>query len=546
MSDQPADNSDAEHIETGGLHGAFRQSMAWLHTWSGIVLSIILYFIFVTGTAGYFNYEIDHWMTPEMPGALPAASTDEMVEMGLTYLRRETPDATRHFVSMPIDRGDRTVRVFANLKEPNEDGERFINTYLDLRTGEPIEVRDTGGGMALYRMHWALHYLPNSAATYIVGIATLFMFLAIITGIVTHKKIFIDFFTLRLGKGQRSWLDGHNISSVLALPFMIMITYSGLVFYDLEYSPGTMFLTMGVEQDAIDEYYQHLRPGLEFPEATGKEAPIIDPALVIAQARTTWPEAQIRFIDIFNPGDEAAMMRVGRTTDGINRGGSILQFSAVTGEAFPEPPPMPANSVFADATLALHEGRFANYWLRWGYFLSGVLGCAMIATGMLLWAKKRRTRTKKNTPAAASVVFVERTNVAIIVGLLLGVAAYFWANRLLPVDLADRAAWEMHCLFGVWALSFLHAGLREVRRAWREQVGLLAGLCLLLPIVNALTTNTHLVASIQSGDWVRAGFDLTMLTFGLILIVIWRRLLPPEKRHVEAPISMQASHEAGV
>ena len=61
------------------------------------------------------------------------------------------------------------------------------------------------------------------------ALIALLMLVAILSGIVTHKKIFRDFFTLRRGKGQRSWLDGHNATAVLALPFHLMITYTGLV-----------------------------------------------------------------------------------------------------------------------------------------------------------------------------------------------------------------------------------------------------------------------------------------------------------------------------
>lgn len=49
------------------MKSGFRQSMAWLHTWTGILVSWLLYFIFVTGTVGYFDSEIDAWMAPELP-----------------------------------------------------------------------------------------------------------------------------------------------------------------------------------------------------------------------------------------------------------------------------------------------------------------------------------------------------------------------------------------------------------------------------------------------------------------------------------------------
>lgn len=45
----------------------FRQSMAWLHTWVGLIPGWILYIVFVFGTAAFFQYEIDAWMRPELP-----------------------------------------------------------------------------------------------------------------------------------------------------------------------------------------------------------------------------------------------------------------------------------------------------------------------------------------------------------------------------------------------------------------------------------------------------------------------------------------------
>src|SRR3546814_20356137 len=73
------------------------------------------------------------------------------------------------------------------------------------------------------------------------------MLIAILRGIVTQKKILADFFLLRFGKGQRSWLDAHNASSVLFLPFILMITYTGLV------SLATHYMPWGIAANSADE-----------------------------------------------------------------------------------------------------------------------------------------------------------------------------------------------------------------------------------------------------------------------------------------------------
>ncbi|MET0610513.1 MAG: PepSY-associated TM helix domain-containing protein, partial [Pseudomonas caspiana] len=45
----------------------FRQAMAWLHTWIGLVFGWLLFAIFLTGTMSYFKEEINRWTHPEIP-----------------------------------------------------------------------------------------------------------------------------------------------------------------------------------------------------------------------------------------------------------------------------------------------------------------------------------------------------------------------------------------------------------------------------------------------------------------------------------------------
>ena len=61
--------------------------------------------------------------------------------------------------------------------------------------------------------------------------------MASVSGIVTHKRILADFYTLRPKNGQSSWLDAHNAVAVLALPCPLMITYTGIVTLMFMYMP---------------------------------------------------------------------------------------------------------------------------------------------------------------------------------------------------------------------------------------------------------------------------------------------------------------------
>ena len=80
--------------------------------------------------------------------------------------------------------------------------------------------------------------MPPLWGRWIVGTCALVMLVALVSGIVTHRRIFADFFTFRRPRrSQRGWLDAHNVFGVLALPFHLMITYTGLVTLAPMYMP---------------------------------------------------------------------------------------------------------------------------------------------------------------------------------------------------------------------------------------------------------------------------------------------------------------------
>lgn len=138
------------------------------------------------------------------------------------------PQATTWTLVLP---GERQTVVEASWCEPGATAGSAGTKRpdLDAGTGEKIESRETRGGNFLYRFYFELHGMPRVWGRWIVSFATMVMFVAILSGVVTHKKIFTDFFPFRPRKGQRSWLDAHNATAVLASPFHVMITSSGLL-----------------------------------------------------------------------------------------------------------------------------------------------------------------------------------------------------------------------------------------------------------------------------------------------------------------------------
>ena len=141
----------------------------------------------------------------------------------------------------------------------------------------------------------------------------------------------------------------------------------------------------------------------------------------------------------------------------------------------------------------------------------------MIATGLVLWTNKRRKYHAERS-GVTRFRFVEALNVATVAGLLVAIAAFFWANRVLPLALIDRSQWEMRCFFVIWCCCLAHSLLRGGSIfAWKDQLYAAAFLLGLLPLLNGLMTNSHLLMTLPKGQWALAGFDLTALAAGLLL-----------------------------
>lgn len=498
------------------MRPAFRQSMALLHTWTGLLPGWLLFVIFLFGTVSYYQQEISHWMRPEVSGG---AVTPRALDAADALLREKGAGAGSWRLALPDSRGgDAFIVTWA---KPGAMWNEGTDVILDARTGAQVEPRDTRGGFFLYRMHFDLHYMPVMWARYLVSIAALAMLVAIVSGVVTHKKIFADFFLLRLGKGQRSWLDAHNISAVLALPFLTMITYTGLVTLLFTLMPWGIAASFPSEE----AYYAAAFPAPPPAEATGKAAPMLPLRTLLTRAAEDQPGYSPGYVTIHNPGDAGARVEMYPHIDALGGPRGALHLSAVSGRVLAAPPTAGGATVTKNVMIDLHAGRFSGWGLRFLYFVSGLFGTVMVATGLVLWTVKRRVRLSDPSRPHFGFWLAERLNIGVIAGTPAGLAAYFLANRLLPLQLEQRAEWEINTLFIAWGGVLAWGMARPARSAWIEGLAACAALFALVPVANALTTPRGLLASLARGDTLFVVFDCAMLgTSAVFAFAAWRVL----------------------
>jgi uncharacterized iron-regulated membrane protein len=507
------------------MKNGFRQSMAWLHTWSGLTVGWVLFAVFLTGTASYFRPEISLWMRPELHGAALNPRAPEVI---LAELGRIAPNAPAWNITLPTARNPVATAFWRDPAAAGGRGFRLIQ--MDPNTGQEIAARATLGGDFLYAFHFQLYAMPPLWGRWITSICAMFMLVAIVSGIVTHRRIFADFFTFRARKGQRSWLDGHAALAVLALPYHLMITYTGLVTLMVLTMPWALMTNFDGQRQAFNAAVF----GIEQPgPRAGRPAPLVPIMPLIEDASRRWEGGQVGRILVNNPGDASAAIQLAqRDSERLSVSRRSVTYDGATGAVRdrwePEAPAEQTRGVM----YGLHIGRFGDGVIRAVLFLSGLMGTAMVATGTILWAVKQR---QKREPEGRGIGtrLVEILNVGTIAGLPIAIAAFFLANRLLPVVLPLRAEWEVRCFFIAWGIAALHPLLRTHRQAWREQLWAGTALFLAVPVVNAATTHSHLGVTLPAGNWVLAGVDLMMFgaaaLLGTAAVLVGRTRRAPQR-----------------
>jgi len=498
-----------------------RPSMAWLHTWGGLWFCWLLYAIFLTGTLAVMEEPITHWMTPEhhaeearqaaVVKTAPLADRPRSLAHAVAYLQREQPPGEMWEIWPGSARHGNDLTVYWMEKGA------YIARHLDPLSGkviaDPHDDHDAGratlGGHHFVDFHYTLH--AGTIGLWIVGAATLAMLVTLVSGVITHKRIFRDFFTFRASKGQRSWLDGHTAAGVLSLPFQFMIALTGIFFYGNMYMPAATWAEPAMGGARVEASSASLLaiPDLE-PFARRGETLMKQDLRAIVIDKPGQPDMRISTYG-WNDDEERQERLVGTT--------AMVSFSAdgKVLETRPAGKMAGGSATYAIATLAaLHMAEFGGFTVKWLYFIGGLAGTAMMGTGAILFMVKRRGRAANEFGRATPQVYrlIEALNIAAIAGLAVASIAYLWANRLIATDIAHREDWEVGVFFVVWLMAFSHALIRSPGPAWREQWTFFAFLCLALPLVNLLTVGDMLPMEVVRGDWESAGLELVALVCG--------------------------------
>lgn len=468
------------------------KAMVAVHGWSGILLGLLLYAVVLTGTAAVFAHEIGAWSAGHVA---TRSSFEQPVDATIRRLTARTPAEYRESVNM-WEIGDHGLGVFFHRHEMGADGvptESGIYYQIDnagrVMASQKGNVDDLFGprnddalSAFLIDTHVRLH-LPNPWGLVLTGILGLVMLVAAISGVLIHRHLFKDIFTLRRrGHPVLAGRDRHSVAGTWSLPFAFVLAFTGSFF--------SFYGTIGVPVVAMAAFsgdVEALNTAVYGNPGTVDPRPVAMGNLdrITADAIRRTGEVPT-FIGIEKFGRADAEVTSYHNPPAGDLEPVALLYNGATA-AFVRAKPNVGAQPSAGGTLVgimgpLHFGNFAGMLSKAVWFGLGFAMCYVTYTGMRLWVVRRRED-------AHSIAVLERVLTVVGFGLPFGLvvaAAAFLVTT--PVGLA---------VYSTTAAFLIAAGL-----------AILAGIC--APSNAALTL------------WLKVG------TGGVMLVLPWLRLFAAE------------------
>jgi uncharacterized iron-regulated membrane protein len=372
------------------------KTLVAVHGWAGALLGLLLYAVIVTGTAAVFANEIKAWSGGLIGTGEPLARPlNALIER----LASETPEEFHEDLSLRAIPGGNIWAFFH--KDERVGGVRKERGILyTIAPDGRIIARAEGYGdelaaadpyAALGRFYVSLHvrlHIPNPWGLIVTGILGLAMLVAAVSGILMHRHLFTDIFTLR-GRGRLvGWRDLHSVAGTWTLPHAFVLAFTG-AYLSFTIAVGLPMLAKIAFGGDVREMVTVLN-GLRTVDARPAALANLDSVLADARSRAGAPlllvgidnrgraDARITAFPAPKPGELSAMRLIynGATGDFV-RDRPILGMKPSTGASL------------LGLVAPVHFGNFAGWWSRAVWFALGAASAYVTFSGLNLWVRRR-------------------------------------------------------------------------------------------------------------------------------------------------------------
>jgi uncharacterized iron-regulated membrane protein len=361
----------------------FVRAMLAGHSALGIAFAALIYIVCLSGTLVVFVGELQRWEQPDAP-VVSATPSPEAVgaAVGAAY-RAAVADNAAHDIF---------------IMGPGNGHERFFVSYHDHDTGGEGEWLADSAGNLVVRAHspWSefvadLHmhlHLPRTWGFFLVGLTGVALLSSLISGLLSHPRIFKDAFALRWGGSYRlQEADLHNRLGVWGLPFHIVVSTTGALL-------GLSTLIVGVlAMAAYEGDSEKAFAAILGPLATENEtaAPVPDVAAMIRTVAAQHPGAEFRSVNLQHIAKAGQVVHLGMRTPGHLAMANTYYFDG-------------AGKLLGDGGLEsggigqqilgvlqpLHFGWFGGLPIKIAYGILGLALTIVTYSGIAIWLGRRR------------------------------------------------------------------------------------------------------------------------------------------------------------
>lgn len=447
------------------------------HKYFGLIFAYFGFFLFFSGTLAYYRSEITLFMQDKFYDL--KYENSDFAKLGTSYLSQNHATADVWSISVPT-----SLRPYISVSF-NEDATKPQNKHsrvsiaLDPQTGEKLELKNTAGGRFLGAIHYHLYLLDTRAAREIVGYASFLMLFLLITGLIIHKRIFKDFFTLRR---KWVWRDLHILSSLAGFSIFVLLTISGIwlverFMHSSDFMASLQNNTQNFTQNNTNSNAQkgeqtrkengensHSEKSINKNAQTYKgekpqkirlmpEISQIEKILEIAKN-----EGEITQISI-NRVENSASMQVNFKNEKLfsenGVSSKIRLYDLQSGKIIRKTDERKATPVALIGTFmkAFHVGNFGGELGKFLFFIFGILGCIMTIMGPYIWEMRKQKSTSK--------AVVKCLNMTFFVGLFFALAAFFIASFVIDYGVKNRVEMETNTFFLAIFVPFLLSFVKD-------------------------------------------------------------------------------------
>lgn len=345
----------------------------------------LLYLTCLTGALTVFFEEFQRWEQPnieEYTDYTPA-QIDTAIE---EFQQRVNSTPETLWVVLPTE-------AVPRMHISGDGQEWFINKDGSL-SAPPLEVWTT----MLTKLHVQLH-LPENIGLILVGILGVLLFSLILSGLLSHPNIFKDAFRWRRGRQVLTQVDLHNRLSIWALPFYLMISFTGAFIGLL--GLYSFFISAAFYDNDTEALLHDVYGGdPEISEVSGNLN--IDAALQTLSSIA--PQADPIYLAIQNINTDKQYLEIAATLPQRLIYSEIYRFNAdgsfINHQQFSDGA---VGQQIAYSVYRLHFGHYAGQWVKIIYGILGLALSVICASGINIWLARRKHESSLNDLWVATV-----------------------------------------------------------------------------------------------------------------------------------------------